>query len=84
MDLRSLINEIARQADDFLDGASSRREARAGIDELINSDYPQLSPGEREQVAEAVMTILENEGFFEFGSSGAARDESDADSTNNE
>jgi hypothetical protein len=84
MDLRSLINEITRQADDFLDGASSRREARAGIDERVNGDYPQLSPGEREQVAEAVMTILENEGFFEFGSSSAARDEFDADSTNNE
>jgi hypothetical protein len=84
MDLRSLINEIARQADDFLDGASNRREARAGVDELINADYPHLSPDERKQVAEAVMTIVENEGFFEFSSSGAARDESDADSTNNQ
>jgi len=84
MDLRSLINDIASQADDFLEGAASRKEARAGIDELINADYPQLSPGERNQVAEAVMKILENEGFFEFGTSGRSRGESDADSSNGE
>jgi len=65
MELRPIIDEIASQADDFLAGAASRREARAGIAELINADYPRLAPAEREQVAGAVMAVLEAEGFFD-------------------
>jgi hypothetical protein len=80
MDLRSIIEEIAIQADDFLAGAANRKEARAGIDELINADHPQLSPGDRQKIAKGVMAILENEGFFESahpgGSGGAASNES--------
>lgn len=80
MDLRSIIEAIAIQADDFLAGAANRKEARAGIDELINADHPQLSPGDRQKIAEGVMAILEDEGFFEFpnpgGAGGAAGDES--------
>jgi hypothetical protein len=74
MDLRSIIEEIASQADDFLAGAENRKEARAGIDELINADHPQLSPGDRQKIAEGVMAILENEGFFEFNLPGGAAD----------
>jgi len=84
MNLRGLIDEIASRADDFLAGAASRKEARAGVDELINADYPRLSPAERRQVAEGVMAILENEGFFEFGSGGGPAGASDADSENGE
>jgi hypothetical protein len=80
MDLRSIIEEIAIQADDFLAGAANRKEARAGIDESINADHPQLGPGDRQKIAEGVMATLEDEGFFEFpnpgGSGGAAGDES--------
>jgi hypothetical protein len=80
MDLRSIIEEIASQADDFPAGAANRKEARAGIDELINADHPRLSPGDRQKIAEGVMPILENEGFLEFthpgGSGGASGDES--------
>jgi hypothetical protein len=64
MDLQGIIDAIASQADDFLAGAADRREARAGIAELLNADYPQLGPAERKTVAESVMTILEDEGFF--------------------
>jgi hypothetical protein len=64
MDLSSIIDEIASQADDFLAGAANRREARAGIDELVNTDYPRLSPGDRKKVVNGVMVILEQEGFF--------------------
>lgn len=84
MNLRSVIDEIASRADDFLAGAANRKEARAGVDELINADYPQLSPAERKQVAEGVMTILDNEGFFEFGARGGSADDSSADSGNGE
>lgn len=74
MDLRPIIDDIASRADDFLAGAENRKEARAGIDELINADHPQLSPGDRQKIAEGVMAILENEGFFEFNLPGGAAD----------
>jgi hypothetical protein len=74
MDLRSIIDEIASRADDFLAGAANRKEARAGIDELVNADHPQLSPGDRQKIAEGVMAILEDEGFFEFPHRGGAAD----------
>ena len=72
MDLRSIIDEIASRADDFLAEAANRKEARAGIDELVNADHPQLSPGDRQKIAEGVMAILEGEGFFEFPRRGGA------------
>ena len=74
MNLRAIMDEIASRADDFLAGAANRKESRAGVDELINADYPQLSPAERKQVAEGVMAILDQEGFFEFGAGGSADD----------
>ena len=67
MDLRRIVEEIAGQADDFLAGAADRREARAGIAELLTADYPQLNPADRSQVSAKVMAILEEEGFFETG-----------------
>ena len=73
MDFRSLIEEIASQADDFLAGVANRKAARAGIDELINADHPQLSPGDRKKVAEGVMAILEQEGFLRPLGVGAGR-----------
>lgn len=70
MDLRGIVEEIAGQADDFLAGAANRREARAGIAELLTAAHPQLAPAERSQVIEKVMAILEEEGFFEVGLGG--------------
>jgi hypothetical protein len=72
MDLRSIVEEIAGQADDFLAGVGDRKEARAGIAELLTTDFPQLGPAERSEVTGKVMAILEQEGFFEGGSGGAA------------
>ena len=65
MNLRIIIEEIASQADDFLEGASNRAEARAGVNELINADYLELGPADRKIVADGVMAILEDEGFFD-------------------
>ncbi len=73
MELRRVIDEIARQADDFLAGAADRREARAGIAELINADFPGLAPPDRDKVATAVMAILEDEGFFAANRADAGR-----------
>lgn len=79
MDLRLIIDAIASQADDFLAGAESRAEARAGIAAQINAAHPGLAPADRKKVADAVMAILEEEGFFAPG-----RDPKGADDTNGE
>ncbi len=64
MSLERVLDEIASQADDFLARASNRAQARAGIAELLNADYPQLTAAEREKVTVGVMAILEAEDFF--------------------
>ncbi|MDD3180749.1 MAG: hypothetical protein PHQ04_10425 [Opitutaceae bacterium] len=65
MDIETLIDDIASQADDFLADATNRTDARTGIMEHLNADYPRLSPGDRRKVADGVMAILEEEGFFD-------------------
>ncbi|AHF94932.1 hypothetical protein OPIT5_30000 [Opitutaceae bacterium TAV5] len=65
MNLTTIIDEIASQADDFLEGSTSRDQARAGIAELITVDYNQLAAGDRKKVTDGVMAILEDEGFFD-------------------
>lgn len=64
IDLRPIIEEIAYQADDFLEGASNREQARAGISEMITLDYADLTPSQRTKVTEGVMAVLEKEDFF--------------------
>jgi hypothetical protein len=64
IDLRPIIEEIAFQADDFLEGASNRDQARAGISELITLDYSDLTPSQRAKVTDGVMALLEHEDFF--------------------
>jgi len=75
MNLRPIIDEIASQADDFLAGVTDRKEARAGIEELITMDYPQLSPADRKLVADSVMAVLEDESFFNGGFAGHSFDD---------
>lgn len=77
MNLRDIVDAIARKADDFFAGASSRAEARAGVYELINADYFPLSPADRTTVAEGVMAILDQEGVFEEPAGGGASDADD-------
>jgi len=69
MTLSDIINDIADQADDFLDGVTKRDEARAAISEQITISYPKLNGAERTKVTEGVLAILNEEGFFELGSS---------------
>lgn len=75
MNLREIIDQIASEADDFLAGASNRAEARAGVNELINADYFSLTPPERQAVADGVMAILEEEGFFDSTPGGGTGDD---------
>ena len=64
-DLRPIIDEIANRADEFLAGTRDRAQARAGIDEVITMDYPTLNPADRTVVIAGVMTVLEDEDFFD-------------------
>jgi hypothetical protein len=64
IDLRPIIDEIAAQADDFLQGARDRAQARAGIQELLTIDYADLTPAARAKVTDGVMAVLEREDFF--------------------
>jgi hypothetical protein len=63
-DLRSIIDEIASQADDFLAGVTDRTQARAGVEELVTMKYLGLLPEERSVVVTGVMSALEDEEFF--------------------
>ena len=63
-DLRPIIDDIAKRADDFLAGARDRSQARAGIEEVITIDYPTLNPADRTVVIAGVMSVLEEEDFF--------------------
>jgi hypothetical protein len=64
IDLRPIIDEIASQADDFLDGVADRAQARAGIAELLTMDYADLTPAQRTKVTDGVIAVLEAEDFF--------------------
>ncbi|MFA5058191.1 MAG: hypothetical protein WC485_08775 [Opitutaceae bacterium] len=79
MNLDRIIDEIASQADDFLAEASNRKEARAGVAELVNADYAALGAADRTAVIERVMAILDREGFFESDRAGGMSDNSAAD-----
>jgi hypothetical protein len=81
MNLHAIIEKVSDEADDFLAGASNRSEARAGIAELLNAQYRQLSPEERAQVVTGVMAILEEEDFFTGtpGNEAAVGDDDEAD-----
>ena len=64
MNLDHLIAEIAREADDFLAGATDRKHGRAGIEEFITLEHPELDALGRKQVTDGVMAALEAEDFF--------------------
>lgn len=63
-DLRPIIDDIASRADDFLAGVRDRRQARAGIEELLTMDYPMVNGSDRSVVITGVMSVLEDEDFF--------------------
>lgn len=82
MDLNSIVDDIADRADDFLEGATSREQAQAGVSEMITANYPGLAGPERAEVIKGVMAILEEEGFFDHmrstaSGSGQSRPEKD-------
>ena len=70
MDLKAIINAVADEADDFLAGVSSKSEARTTVLTYLSDNYPDLSPGDAARVTSGLLTLLENEGFFDISASG--------------
>lgn len=65
MHLRALIDSIADEADDFLEGVTSRAQARAAISEVITLRAAHLNGIDRKHVTDGVMSLLEREGVFD-------------------
>lgn len=63
MNLTRIIDDIADQADDFLEGVSSLEQARAATSEMVSMLDVRLSPQDRAVVIEGVMAVLKKEGF---------------------
>jgi len=72
MSLKPIIDDIADQADDFLDGVMIRSDARAAISEQLSIKYPRLNGSERAKVIDGVLLVLDGEGFFDLKSSSDA------------
>ena len=67
MSLKPVIDDIADQADDFLEGVTTPADARSAISEQLTIKYPSLSSPERARVIDGVLMLLISEGFFDFG-----------------
>lgn len=75
---KSIIDQLADQADEFLEGVTSREQARAAISEMITLHHASLDARERAAVVDGVMAVLQDEGFFDFlRGDGAVTDEGD-------
>ena len=79
MDLRSIVNDICDQADEFLPDVRKRDEAKAGIAEWLTMQHLKLPPADKKAVIEQSMRILEAEGFFEGVAGGRTGDDEDLD-----
>lgn len=81
--LQQIINNAADAADDFLNGVSSMTEARPAIREFLAQNHPKLPKPAVEQVVAGVLSILDDEGFFEGRSDdGAWGDEGSGEDSN--
>ena len=65
IDLRPIIDDIANHADEFLADATDRKQGRAGVEEFITLEHPELSAHDRRTVVDGVMAVLEAEDFFD-------------------
>lgn len=69
MSLDSLVDSIANRADELLSDARGLSDARAILIEVLSAEQPRLTGVERQKVADAVVHILQDEGFFDTMSS---------------
>jgi len=68
MDLETIIDEVADEADTILAGISVRKDARASLSEHIRANHPELPPDDLLLVVRGVMNILNQEDFFQADS----------------
>jgi hypothetical protein len=64
MNLRPIIEDIARLAEDFITDRTDRAKARLDIVEFITLEHPRLAASDHRRVADQVLAILEADGFF--------------------
>ena len=64
MNLKSLVDEVANEADAFLVSVEGRKETREAIADYVSDNYPELSRKEHHVVVNGVIGILESEDFF--------------------
>jgi hypothetical protein len=79
MDVKSIVNQICDEADDFLAGVGRRDEAKAGIAEWLTMHHVRLPAAEKKAVIEQAMRVLDNESFFEGTAGGSNGNEDDLD-----
>lgn len=78
MSVQEIINTAADDADDFLAGISSMKEARPAIREYLKANHPGLLPPDEAQVITGLLAVLEEEGFFAIASGDDAMEDSGA------
>lgn len=76
---QAVINAAADAADEILEGATSPAEAKPLLLEWISEYDPALAPTDRQQIAIAVLALLEREGFFTATPGGTAEDAEDGE-----
>ena len=64
MHLKSLVDEVANNADAFLVEVEGRKETRDAIADYVREQYPDLSRKEQTAVVHGVLDLLEGEDFF--------------------
>lgn len=64
MHLKSLVDEVANDADTFLIGVEGRKETREAIADYVREQYSHLSRKEQTAVVHGVLDLLEGEDFF--------------------
>lgn len=64
MKVRTLIDEVANDADEFLAAVDNRKEAREIISDYVDRQHPELSRKEHGEVVNGVLEVLDEEGFF--------------------
>lgn len=64
MDLRSVIDEVANDADECFADCESTSDCRDAIKQLVSERYPALSIADRRAVVNGVIAILQEEDFF--------------------
>lgn len=65
MEIQEIINALADEADEILDGVSTKKEARTILRDYLDGNHPELDQTERGQVLAELFEILEGEEFFE-------------------